>query len=217
MRPALRPRPRARVGRRGPAALRAACIGLALVERGDQGGWHGRRATLGTSGFLRDFDEHLWLAAAVAQQAVDRVRPGGTLLFMGGTGAVRGSGFVADRSGQAYAIPASRHCCQALSRTLRTRWSPVRRPGAQLLRPSPLRHRPGHVSGNVTRPGDTQRVVARDYNDERAPFYDDGRGGAGAACHGHRRLAVTSRTNSVGIGRLSDRRFGRRRCAGSLR
>jgi NAD(P)-dependent dehydrogenase (short-subunit alcohol dehydrogenase family) len=27
----------------------------------------------------RDFDEHLWLAVAVAQQAVGRVRPGGTL------------------------------------------------------------------------------------------------------------------------------------------
>ncbi len=34
----------------------------------------------------RDFDEHLWLAIAVAQHAVGRVRPGGTLLFMGGTG-----------------------------------------------------------------------------------------------------------------------------------
>jgi NAD(P)-dependent dehydrogenase (short-subunit alcohol dehydrogenase family) len=34
----------------------------------------------------RDFDEHLWLAVAVAQHAVGRVRPGGTLLFMGGTG-----------------------------------------------------------------------------------------------------------------------------------
>ena len=35
----------------------------------------------------RDFDEHLWLAIAVAQHAVGRVRPGGTLLFMGGTAA----------------------------------------------------------------------------------------------------------------------------------
>jgi NAD(P)-dependent dehydrogenase (short-subunit alcohol dehydrogenase family) len=33
-----------------------------------------------------DFDDHLWLAVAVAQHAVGRVRPGGTLLFMGGTG-----------------------------------------------------------------------------------------------------------------------------------
>ena len=39
----------------------------------------------------RDFDAHLWLAVAVAQHAVGRVRPGGTLLFMGGTGG-RGRG-----------------------------------------------------------------------------------------------------------------------------
>ena len=39
----------------------------------------------------RDFDAHLWLAIAVAQHAVGRVRPGGTLLFMGGTGG-RGRG-----------------------------------------------------------------------------------------------------------------------------
>src|SRR5262245_9922526 len=37
----------------------------------------------------RDFDEHLWLAIAVAQHAVGRVRPGGTLLFIGGTGGRR--------------------------------------------------------------------------------------------------------------------------------
>jgi NAD(P)-dependent dehydrogenase (short-subunit alcohol dehydrogenase family) len=34
----------------------------------------------------RDFDDHVWLAVAVAQHAVGRVRPGGTLLFMAGTG-----------------------------------------------------------------------------------------------------------------------------------
>jgi len=37
----------------------------------------------------RDFDAHIWLAVAVAQHAVGRVRPGGTLLFMGGTGGRR--------------------------------------------------------------------------------------------------------------------------------
>ncbi len=37
----------------------------------------------------RNFDEHLWLAIAVAQHAVGRVRSGGTLLFMGGTGGRR--------------------------------------------------------------------------------------------------------------------------------
>jgi NAD(P)-dependent dehydrogenase (short-subunit alcohol dehydrogenase family) len=34
----------------------------------------------------RDFDAHQWLAIAVAQHAVGRVRPGGTLVFMSGTG-----------------------------------------------------------------------------------------------------------------------------------
>ena len=37
----------------------------------------------------REFDEHQWLAIAIAQHAVGRVRPGGTLLFMGGTGGRR--------------------------------------------------------------------------------------------------------------------------------
>jgi NAD(P)-dependent dehydrogenase (short-subunit alcohol dehydrogenase family) len=39
----------------------------------------------------RDFDAHQWMAVAVAQHAVGRVRPGGSLLFMGGTGG-RGRG-----------------------------------------------------------------------------------------------------------------------------
>ncbi|HXT94008.1 MAG TPA: SDR family oxidoreductase [Trebonia sp.] len=34
----------------------------------------------------RDFDAHLWLHVAIAQRAVGRVRPGGTLVFIGGTG-----------------------------------------------------------------------------------------------------------------------------------
>src|SRR5256714_6610117 len=38
---------------------------------------------------LRPFDHHQGLAVAVAQHAVGRVRPGGTLVFMGGTGGRR--------------------------------------------------------------------------------------------------------------------------------
>ena len=34
----------------------------------------------------QDFEDHQWLAMAFAQHAVGRVRPGGTLIFMGGTG-----------------------------------------------------------------------------------------------------------------------------------
>jgi NAD(P)-dependent dehydrogenase (short-subunit alcohol dehydrogenase family) len=37
----------------------------------------------------RSSDEHLWLAVRVARHAVERVRPGGSLLFVGGTGGRR--------------------------------------------------------------------------------------------------------------------------------
>jgi NAD(P)-dependent dehydrogenase (short-subunit alcohol dehydrogenase family) len=40
----------------------------------------------------RDFDNHQWLAIAVAQHAAGRVRPGGTLLFLAGTAGERGPG-----------------------------------------------------------------------------------------------------------------------------
>ena len=54
----------------------------------------------------RDFDDHIWLAVAVAQHAVGRVRPGGTLLFMGGTGGRRrGPGLSLIAAGTA-ALPA---------------------------------------------------------------------------------------------------------------
>ena len=54
----------------------------------------------------QDFDDHLWLAVAIAQHAVGRVRPGGTLLFMGGTGGrSRGPGLSLIAAGTA-ALPA---------------------------------------------------------------------------------------------------------------
>ncbi len=53
----------------------------------------------------RDFDDHVWLAVAVAQHAVGRVRPGGTLLFMAGTGGERGPGLSLMAAGPA-ALPA---------------------------------------------------------------------------------------------------------------
>ena len=54
----------------------------------------------------RDFDQHLWLPIAIAQHAVGRVRPGGTLLFMGGTGGrQRGPGMTLISAGTA-ALPA---------------------------------------------------------------------------------------------------------------
>jgi NAD(P)-dependent dehydrogenase (short-subunit alcohol dehydrogenase family) len=54
----------------------------------------------------RDFDAHVWLTVAVAQHAVGRVRPGGTLLFIGGTGGrSRGPGLSLIAAGTA-ALPA---------------------------------------------------------------------------------------------------------------
>jgi NAD(P)-dependent dehydrogenase (short-subunit alcohol dehydrogenase family) len=38
---------------------------------------------------VEDFERHIWLPVALAQHAIGRVRPGGTLLFIGGTGARR--------------------------------------------------------------------------------------------------------------------------------
>ncbi len=55
------------------------------------GPYYARLADLDRERAHRDFDDHLWLAVAVAQHAIGRVRPGGTLLFMGGTGG-RGRG-----------------------------------------------------------------------------------------------------------------------------
>ena len=54
----------------------------------------------------RDWDEHIWLAVAVAQHAAGRVRPGGTLPLMGGTGGrSRGPGLSLTAAGTA-ALPA---------------------------------------------------------------------------------------------------------------
>jgi NAD(P)-dependent dehydrogenase (short-subunit alcohol dehydrogenase family) len=54
----------------------------------------------------RAFDSHQWLAVAVAQHAVGRVRPGGTLLFMSGTGGGRPGVGMALISAATAALPA---------------------------------------------------------------------------------------------------------------
>jgi len=70
------------------------------------GPYYARLADLDRERAHRDFDDHLWLAVAVAQHAVGRVRPGGTLLFMGGTGGrARGPGLSLIAAGTA-ALPA---------------------------------------------------------------------------------------------------------------
>ena len=54
------------------------------------GGPHyGRLADMELAQASRAFDEHLMLVLQVAREAAGKVKPGGTLLFMGGTGARR--------------------------------------------------------------------------------------------------------------------------------
>ncbi|GAA1363889.1 SDR family oxidoreductase [Catellatospora chokoriensis] len=51
--------------------------------------YYGLLADMDVEQARRSFDEHMWLPINVARLAVGRVRPGGTLIFMGGTGARR--------------------------------------------------------------------------------------------------------------------------------
>jgi NAD(P)-dependent dehydrogenase (short-subunit alcohol dehydrogenase family) len=50
------------------------------------GPYYAALADLDHARTIRDFDDHQWLAVSVARNAVGRVRAGGTLLFMAGTG-----------------------------------------------------------------------------------------------------------------------------------
>ena len=67
----------------------------------------------------RDVDEHLWLAMRVAQLAVGTVRPGGVLLFMGGTGGRRTGAGLSLIGAMTAALP-------ALVRNLAVEIAPVR-------------------------------------------------------------------------------------------
>jgi NAD(P)-dependent dehydrogenase (short-subunit alcohol dehydrogenase family) len=53
------------------------------------GPYYGPLATMDFDQARRDVEEHLWLILHVARSAADKVRPGGTLLFIGGTGGRR--------------------------------------------------------------------------------------------------------------------------------
>jgi NAD(P)-dependent dehydrogenase (short-subunit alcohol dehydrogenase family) len=53
------------------------------------GNYYARLADLDLAEARRLVDEHLWLPVHLARAVMGRIRPGGTLLFMGGTGARR--------------------------------------------------------------------------------------------------------------------------------
>ena len=68
---------------------------------------------------LRDIDAHLFLPIQVARNAVGKVRPGGTLLFMGGTGGRRTAPGLYFLSALSAALP-------ALTKNLALELAPVR-------------------------------------------------------------------------------------------
>jgi NAD(P)-dependent dehydrogenase (short-subunit alcohol dehydrogenase family) len=67
---------------------------------------YGRLADMDLAEVRRALDEHLLTAILVARHAAGKVRPGGTLLFMGGTGARRPSVGLAIASTVTAALPA---------------------------------------------------------------------------------------------------------------
>ncbi|MEV4410367.1 SDR family oxidoreductase [Catellatospora sp. NPDC049609] len=68
--------------------------------------YYGLLAEMDVAEARRSFDEHMWLPINVARHATGTVRPGGSLLFMGGTGARRPApGLVVAAMGTA-ALPA---------------------------------------------------------------------------------------------------------------
>ncbi len=51
--------------------------------------YYGRLLEMDVAQARRALDDHLWMVIQVARNAAEKVRPGGTLLFMGGTGGRR--------------------------------------------------------------------------------------------------------------------------------
>jgi len=83
------------------------------------GPYYAPLAQLDLAAARRDIDAHLLLPLEVARNAATRVRPGGTLLFMGGTGARRPAVGFAVISALVAALP-------ALARNLALELAPVR-------------------------------------------------------------------------------------------
>jgi NAD(P)-dependent dehydrogenase (short-subunit alcohol dehydrogenase family) len=81
-----------------------AVIDQILITAG--GPYYAPLAELDRAAAVHDFEAHQWLPVAVAQHAIGRVRPGGTLLFVGGTGARRPGPGLALISAATAAMPA---------------------------------------------------------------------------------------------------------------
>jgi NAD(P)-dependent dehydrogenase (short-subunit alcohol dehydrogenase family) len=83
------------------------------------GPYYARLADIDFEQARRYIDQHLWLPLHVARSAAARVRPGGTLLFISGTGGRRPAVGMALVSALSAALP-------ALTKTLALELAPVR-------------------------------------------------------------------------------------------
>src|SRR5215831_4973943 len=83
------------------------------------GPYYAPLADLDIENVRRDIDAHLLLPLQVARNAANRVRPGGTVLFMGGTGGRRAASGLAVISALTAALP-------AMARNLALELAPVR-------------------------------------------------------------------------------------------
>jgi NAD(P)-dependent dehydrogenase (short-subunit alcohol dehydrogenase family) len=83
------------------------------------GPYYARLADIDFAEARREVDEHFWLMLHLAREAIGRVRPGGTLLFMSGTHARRPELGLAVVSGLTAALP-------ALTASLALELAPVR-------------------------------------------------------------------------------------------
>jgi NAD(P)-dependent dehydrogenase (short-subunit alcohol dehydrogenase family) len=81
-----------------------ATVNHVLITAG--GPYYAPLAELDHAKAVHDFDQPLWLPIAVAQRLIGRVRPGGALLFIGGTGARRPGPGLALISAATAAMPA---------------------------------------------------------------------------------------------------------------
>jgi NAD(P)-dependent dehydrogenase (short-subunit alcohol dehydrogenase family) len=88
-----------------------------LVSGG--GPYYGLLAEMDFEQARRNLDEHLLLPLRVAREAIDTVRPGGTLLFIGGTGSRRPAPGLSIAAAMTAALP-------ALAKNLAVELAPIR-------------------------------------------------------------------------------------------
>jgi NAD(P)-dependent dehydrogenase (short-subunit alcohol dehydrogenase family) len=131
------------------------------------GPYYSRLADIDFTRARRNVDEHFWLPLHVARRAVGKVRPGGTLLFIGGTGGRRpaAGAFIAAFTA---AMP-------ALTKALALELAPVR---VNLIAPAAVGIAARRSAGRASRaaphdPADPARGQPGRHRRARCPSHDE--------------------------------------------